>query len=133
MDSSSKSRATLPCHVLNGASQPLHGSLSLRKASVNAEERNRLTASIHSSNTGRQPIDLNAVDGHRLEKNPDDSEAKVNHYTNLDVSPRDPRDEATNPPPFPRQSRPGSPFTLNPPIDFDGLSWPSEFRSAIME
>ena len=29
-------------------------------------------------------------------------------------------------------SRPASPYTLNPPIDFDGLSWPSELRSGFL-
>ncbi|KAL6243658.1 GTP cyclohydrolase I [Rhinocladiella similis] len=36
---------------------------------------------------------------------------------------RDERDEAPMTPPA-SLSRPASPYTLNPPIDFDGLSWP---------
>ena len=44
---------------------------------------------------------------------------------NIDVSARDPRDEAPSQT-IPTVSRPASPYTLNPPIDFDGLSWPSE-------
>ena len=49
--------------------------------------------------------------------------------TSLTVEkPRDLRDEkdilAT-----PSASRPASPYTLNPPIDFDGLSWPSKLQS----
>ncbi|EDN02623.1 GTP cyclohydrolase I [Histoplasma capsulatum] len=44
---------------------------------------------------------------------------------NFSEPPRDPRDHTK-----PRNlssavSRPASPYTLNPPIDFDGLSWPS--------
>jgi len=27
----------------------------------------------------------------------------------------------------PQTSRPATPYTLNPPVDFDGLSWPSMF------
>ncbi|OJD11646.1 GTP cyclohydrolase I [Blastomyces percursus] len=44
---------------------------------------------------------------------------------NFSEPPRDPRDH-TGPltPPY-TASRPASPYTLNPPIDFDGLSWPS--------
>ncbi len=99
------------------------------RTSVNAEERERLTASILSSNAGRQPIDLDSLvssntnghGSHRLEISDQDPAAP----TNIDVSARDPRDEA------PSQStatvsRPASAYTLNPPIDFDGLSWPSE-------
>lgn len=98
------------------------------RTSVNAEERERLTASILSSNAGRQPIDLDSLvssntnghGSHRLEISDQDPAAP----TNIDVSARDPRDEA------PSQStatvsRPASAYTLNPPIDFDGLSWPS--------
>ena len=44
---------------------------------------------------------------------------------NLSEPPRDPRDHTTTP----VVSRPASPYTLNPPIDFDGLSWPCEFYS----
>lgn len=40
----------------------------------------------------------------------------------LSETARDPRDEAPYATP---QSGSASPFTLNPPIDFDGLSWPS--------
>ena len=46
--------------------------------------------------------------------------------TKIDVAARDPRDEALSPTTA-TVSRPASPYTLNPPIDFDGLSWPSEF------
>lgn len=40
--------------------------------------------------------------------------------------PRDARDHPNNTPPTPPSTatRPASPYTLNPPIDFDGLSWP---------
>lgn len=38
--------------------------------------------------------------------------------------PRDPRDEGGPLTPPATVSRPASPYTLNPPIDFDGLSWP---------
>ncbi|KAI9787306.1 MAG: GTP cyclohydrolase 1 [Peltula sp. TS41687] len=44
--------------------------------------------------------------------------------TSRSAAPRDPRDEAAAPYATP-QSGSASPYTLNPPIDFDGLSWPS--------
>lgn len=42
--------------------------------------------------------------------------------TSLSEPPRDPRDKAVAI--TPTASRPASPYTMNPPIDFDGLSWP---------
>ena len=42
----------------------------------------------------------------------------------LNDPPRDPRDEAGPLTPPSIVSRPESPYTLCPPIDFDGLSWP---------
>ncbi|KAK2736880.1 GTP cyclohydrolase 1 [Onygenales sp. PD_40] len=44
---------------------------------------------------------------------------------NLSEPPRDPRDHTGPLTPPSTVSRPASPYTLNPPIDFDGLSWPS--------
>lgn len=44
----------------------------------------------------------------------------------LNDPPRDPRDEGGPLTPPATVSRPASPYTLNPPIDFDGLSWPCE-------
>ncbi|OJD17370.1 GTP cyclohydrolase I [Emergomyces pasteurianus Ep9510] len=44
---------------------------------------------------------------------------------NLSEPPRDPRDHTGSLTPPLGGSRPASPYTLNPPIDFDGLSWPS--------
>lgn len=127
-----KSIAAIPSYLMNGKTHTAHSSSPLRpstRTSVNAEERERLTASIASSNAGRQPIDLDSVglpkvNGHgsySLEVPDEDSAAP----TNIDVSARDPRDEAPSQT-TPTVSRPASPYTLNPPIDFDGLSWPSE-------
>lgn len=44
----------------------------------------------------------------------------------LDEAARDDRDEPLPLTPPTSATRPASPYTLNPPIDFDGLSWPSE-------
>ncbi len=40
---------------------------------------------------------------------------------------RDPRDEAGALTPPVTASRPASPYTLAPAVDFDGLSWPCEY------
>lgn len=124
-----KPKAALPSHLSNGINHVSHGSSPLARTSVNAKERDRLTASIRSSNTRRLPIDLDTVYG--LQTNghgpydTDGVDEDPGNPTKLDVEARDPRDEAPHPAP-PATSRPASPYTLNPPIDFDGLSWPSE-------
>ena len=124
-----KPKAALPSHLSNGINHVSHGSSPLARTSVNAKERDRLTASIRSSNTRRQPIDLDTISGPQTNGHgPYDTEGideEPGSPTNLDVEARDPRDEAPHPAP-PATSRPASPYTLNPPIDFDGLSWPSE-------
>ncbi|MCJ1484013.1 GTP cyclohydrolase 1 [Schaereria dolodes] len=115
--------SALPSRLLNG-NPPLH-------ASVDKNERQRLAASIEFSNVGRQPIDLEApqeVQTRGHDSYIHDPEQQYGNHTisrsNLGAGARDPRDQA----PFSikqSQSRPASPYTLNPPVDFDGLSWPS--------
>lgn len=133
MDSSpiaNKPKSALPSHLSNGRNHSSRGVSPLARTSVNSRERDKLTASIRSSNTRRVPIDLESVDqpvlnGRGYFPKTDVSNEPLGDSTELDVSPRDPRDE----PPEPTSSaasRPASPYTLNPPIDFDGLSWPSE-------
>ena len=124
--------AAKPSHLINGRTHTAHSSSPLRpssRTSVNAEERERLTASIISSNTRRQPIDLDLlrpsrVNGH-LKHPPEVPDQNSATPTDIDVSARDPRDEAPSQTTL-TKSRPASPYTQNPPIDFDGLSWPSE-------
>ena len=127
-------KAAVTSFPMNGKTHTLHSSSPLRplaRTSVNPEERERLTASILSSNARRQPIDLDKLESPKVNGRAsypleilDEDRATP---ANIDVSARDPRDEA------PSQttatvSRPASPYTLNPPIDFDGLSWPSESK-----
>lgn len=54
-----------------------------------------------------------------------DGENSINHKkpVSLREPARDDRDEPPATPPA-TASRPASPYTANPPIDFDGLSWP---------
>lgn len=112
----------------------------------NVRERENLNSSIQNSFSRRQAVDpdlpKDAVpselqqpsdgghqhngqnnDGNGIVKERNNNAGLTLSTRNLSEPPRDPRDHATTPVP----SRPASPYTLNPPIDFDGLSWPSEF------
>lgn len=90
------------------------------RTSIAAKERDRLAASILSSNKRRRLVDdleeMNGDGDHQPESVP-------TRISDLGVEARDPRDEAHTPS---IHSRPASPYTLNPPIDFDGLSYPSK-------
>ena len=108
-----KAKSVLPLYLTNGNS-PLQNPIESR----DKKEREALFESIRSSNSRKRlSIDLNMPDGvqHRNELRPDD----------LGEPARDPRDEAS-PRGSANTSRPASPYTLNPTIDFDGLSWPSK-------
>ena len=128
-----KPKTTLPSNLRNGTSQLSNGSLS-RRTAVGAKEREKLIASIHSSNTRRHPIDLNIL--HEPQTNGQESyplELASQHTetlksSNVGVAARDPRDTASEPW-VPTSTPPASPFTASPTIDFDGLSWPSELWS----
>ncbi|KAI9676416.1 MAG: GTP cyclohydrolase 1 [Caeruleum heppii] len=120
----------MPSALINGSS-PLAPPTS-------ASERDRLFASIQSSTKTRQPVDLDGdergVNGHHSpppQHEPGDREKRSQAHAALGLShphlteaARDPRDEVP-PTTLGTLSRPASPYTLNPPIDFDGLSWPS--------
>jgi GTP cyclohydrolase I len=110
-----------------------------------ARERENLNSSIRSSFERRQAIDLelpkdmaesHRATGTRAQRNErpadmdnsnklDDDRSQVIAKGNVSEPPRDPRDQAAPLTPPSTLSRPASPYTLNPPIDFDGLSWPS--------
>ncbi|KAL1302965.1 hypothetical protein AAFC00_003283 [Neodothiora populina] len=104
--------------LINGSS-PLHTTQEKRDAT----ERESAFASIRSSMGPRkEPIDLE--DGHYFQ--PHQAVAKDRRPMRLanleEVDARDPRDEAPTPTTISRSS---SPYTANPTVDFDGLSWPS--------
>lgn len=121
--------AAIPPYLMHGKTPTDHNSSPLRpspRTSVNASERERLTASIVSSNTRRQPIDLDSlelpkVNGHEsyYSQIPDEPLAAPTTIA------RDPEDEAPSQT-TPAVSQLASPYASNRPIDFDGLSWPSE-------
>ena len=139
-----KPKAALPSYLTNGNGHNSHKSSPLasqrsERTSINAKEREKLTASIFSSNTGREPIDLSALDSslprtqERYLPDEEEEDHPDHSLTSIDISARDPSDSKPPPLPSPTISRPASPYTLNPPIDFDGLSWPSVGTRARLE
>lgn len=129
-----KPRASLPSHLSNGNAHAAKEGSPLGRTSVNAKERNSLTASIRSSHTRRQPIDLDLGNGSPKNGHVSYPPAAVGgdaeSPTDINISARDARDKAFEPS-VPNTSRPEGPYTQNPPIDFDGLSWPSELQCVI--
>ncbi|KAI9777446.1 MAG: hypothetical protein M1839_008858 [Geoglossum umbratile] len=119
-----KPKPALPSHLSNG-SAPLH-------TPADHTERENLIASMTSSTSRQQPIDLESRD-YQLSNGTVNNPANFPRIQSLrhDLGPhprfteaaRDPRDEAVPTTPL-TASRPASPYTQNPPIDFDGLSWP---------
>ncbi|CAD6572590.1 MAG: NADH pyrophosphatase [Alectoria sarmentosa] len=85
--------------------------------------RTAIANQLLSAVTNLDPLRPSKVNGHvkHVPEVPDQTSATP---TDIDVSARDPRDEAPSLK-TPTISRPASPYTQNPPIDFDGLSWPS--------
>jgi GTP cyclohydrolase I len=115
-------KSALPSRLANGSS-PLHISREVR----DQNERDNLRASINVSSTRRHVVDLDDPNGYFPKKSSSESQdsrgAKTSRRTIDEGHARDPRDEAS--PPTPSTTRPSSPFTQHPTIDFDGLSWPS--------
>lgn len=93
----------LPSYLVNG-NPPLQGS-------QRARERENLTSSIKSTYGRKTAVDL-------------DNDQRDEHVSRDELPPASPRIPV---------SRPASPYTLNPPIDFDGLSWPSIGTRARLE
>jgi GTP cyclohydrolase I len=126
-----KARLVLPSTLLNGDYHASHKDSPVGRTFVNAKEREALTASIQSSHDRRQPIDLDAGDEPYTEGNglysPTKSYEEPGNPTKSAVALQDSRNEAPQSLP-PTSTRPARPYTLNPPIDFDGLSWPSKFE-----
>ncbi|KAI9890336.1 MAG: GTP cyclohydrolase I [Vezdaea aestivalis] len=114
-----KPRPALPSYLTNGTS-PLH-------SSAHAKEREKLFASINSSTSKRTAIDLEELD--RSTGHSDNPGPRVPHQSSslspTDGDTKESRESAGLTTPPQSGTRPASPYTLNPPIDFDGLSWPS--------
>lgn len=89
----------------------------------NSKERKRLFNSISTNGISSKPrLDENQSSDVSL-KSPA-SKSKDRQEPVLEEKARDPKDTAESPRPA-KARRTASPFTQNPTIDFDGLSWPS--------
>ncbi|OGE56763.1 hypothetical protein PENARI_c002G02919 [Penicillium arizonense] len=116
--------SAIPSHMLNGSSP-------LQRSTGNRDEREResLNSSIRSSFEPRVPLQF-APETVAAVPTESTSAASVPIRNvvpvrpTLNDPPRDPRDEGGPLTPPATVSRPASPYTMNPPIDFDGLSWP---------
>jgi GTP cyclohydrolase I len=108
------------------------------RAPYNPRERDTLFDSIAASTVSRKPINFDEL--HQKANGPieltDRSDQSANahmavtmSHPHLKAPPRDPRDQPSTSSPM--LSRPASPYTSNPPIDFDGLSWPSKYSAII--
>ena len=119
-----KPKSALPPYLLNGGS-PLHKQVPSRK-----RERENLNSSIQST-YGRKAVDLDspAVNSSQpnglLKQIGNEPRREQDKQASLSEPARDPRDDLPPISPPTTASRPASPYTANPPIDFDGLSWPS--------
>jgi GTP cyclohydrolase IA len=111
----SKPKSAVPSYLLNGTPQ----------ANSRKREREKLSSSIESTYGRRvaaSPEDeKEGASVKRRKEQAEDGDGQV-----LSQPARDARDEAPITPPA-SSSRPASPYTLQPPIDYDGLSWPSMF------
>ncbi|KAL2786864.1 hypothetical protein BJX62DRAFT_205400 [Aspergillus germanicus] len=130
-----KPKSVIPSHLLNGGS-PLNNT---SVASRDARERESVQTSIRSSFAPRIPAEFDlpesdapAADHASSYDSPRRRSSVVTKPTLNDPA-RDPRDEALALTPPATVSRPDSPYTLNPPIDFDGLSWPCPGTRARLE
>ena len=110
MMNSTGPEASNKCHA------PFNLTNGTSKVSAGKKERQRLAAAIEF--TGRKPQRTDSI----LSNGYVDS--KPSDLSTIGEPARDPRDQATLPKTS-SQNRPASPYTLNPPVDFDGLSWPS--------
>lgn len=144
-----KPHSALPSHLVNGRS-PLHKS-GVPNSATRAEERDKLASTIKSTYARRRSVEYGSTQLPSMSRsyeergtswtglskiNGDESEdeeeqlnniKRTNTTTNKLVQepPRDQRDDVVQI--LPATQRPASPYTQNPPIDFDGLSWPCKF------
>lgn len=94
----------------------------------NERERRKLYESISASGArSRVPVDYNLPLAESTGKSlATDDSAPFPMELIENKSPRDPRDSVVPLSP-PATSRSASPYTQNPTVDFDGLSWPSKY------
>ncbi|KAB8234744.1 hypothetical protein ETB97_004032 [Aspergillus alliaceus] len=129
-----KPKSAVPPRLLNGSS-----SLNSTMNSRGARERESLNSSIRSSFAPRIPaeFDLPETVVHPINESANDADGSISGHGAMkppsNDPPRDPRDDTRALTPPSTASRPASPYTLYPPIDFDGLSWPCPGTRARLE
>ena len=141
MDPSAPPPKPLPSYLsVNSSSSPLRNQMA--QEARDKKEREKLYAAIESSSTvGRQLVDLDSPSNNNYfaaKKSPTGNTTNMNGQKEAkkargsidEAHARDSRDEAVIH--TPSISRPESPFTQHPTIDFDGLSWPSMFYSRFL-
>ena len=129
----------IPSHLINGHS-PLSPAYTMTADRRDRDDRESTYNAIKSSmGPHREPINLEDLhansDGSSMsheKQSPTQSSRQYEEVGDQDiedvelkVSARDHRDEHPAPLTPPATTRSTSPFTQNPTIDFDGLSWPS--------
>ncbi|KAI1998283.1 GTP cyclohydrolase I [Ophidiomyces ophidiicola] len=130
-----KPKSAIPSYLPNGPSSD--------RMPSRIRERESLNSSIKTSFARTQLVDEELGNGvalparsnlsneaQNLGRISESQDASVSLKRTISVPPRDPRDHTA---PSPLVSRPASPYTANPPIDFDGLSWPSIGTRARLE
>jgi GTP cyclohydrolase I len=142
-----KPKSALPSYLINGDSHPPLSKRARERETLNSSIRSSFAPR-------REALDSQEIDSGSEEESASRGPSTIqanknsNHYNSatkysssslstgengtldpeaaakkpLSEPPRDPRDQAAAI--TPTVSRPASPYTLNPPIDFDGLSWP---------
>ena len=142
-----KPKSALPAYLINGDSHPPLSNRARERETLNSSIKSSFAPR-------REALDSQEMDSGSEEESVSRGASSitpnrnVNHYNSatkysssslsadkngaldpeaaakrsLSEPPRDPRDQAAAI--TPTVSRPASPYTLNPPIDFDGLSWP---------
>ena len=142
MTSNMDINSTLPARQRSPALSYTHLQNSPRRLSVTSKERQKLVTSIEASSYERPVVDFDIPQSY-TQSNGDDShvnkllsQSRPNYSSKLSQRPRDPRDDKDDTTVRSSASmlnqelgRPHSPYTLNPPVDFDGLSWPSELHN----
>ncbi|EEP79064.1 GTP cyclohydrolase I [Uncinocarpus reesii 1704] len=134
-----KPKSAIPSYLINGGVSDRMPSRKRERDSLNSSiqtsfARTQISDEEIRDNGISLPIRTTVTDaiesrdsGRGLSKQLDGS---TDAKRNISEPPRDPRDHMV---PTPLLSRPASPYTLNPPIDFDGLSWPSIGTRARLE
>ncbi|PLN77667.1 putative GTP cyclohydrolase I [Aspergillus taichungensis] len=128
-----KPKSAIPSRLLNGGSA-LNPSMNSR----DARERESLNSSIRSSFAPRIPVEFESPEPHPaveqtnlVEEVAENAGAVQPPAANEQA--REPREEGRDVTPSSAVSRSLSPYTLFPPIDFDGLSWPCPGTRARLE